>query len=869
MAVRRRTAWLIALGLGVTIAIAALLVSSWRQATLAAEWVRHTSDVRAAAYELQSHLFALQLEQRSYIITGARVHADGFQTQLDSANASMARIRALTIDSPAQVVELDDVERITGTMFVELRDTMHVRDTQGMQAAITRAEAMRTFDLSHELERELDDVVAEEDRHLAARERTSKRRDVDTLLELVIASVILGTIGTFAAQQRRTMHVVEDERRRFEAIFENSTEAMMLFDADLVVRDANHAALEILRLPLTEILEHKAPDLLPGWPQTGRSETASARSVLESPHRVIELTTTPHVLLGLHLVVFRDVTTRVHAEDARRVLIEASAIVAGSNDYVATFTELAKVITRGFADWCRIDVVDEHDELRTIARAHTNPKMLALSDEIDRRWPDDSKRVAREVVRHGQSRIIPRVDHAGIVSYNADPEYVALVEQLGLSSLIMVPIVGAGRPLGAMMLVSLESGRSYSEDDLAVAEDLARRAGTAIEQARAFARERETNRVKDEFLATVSHELRTPLTAILGWARLIPTLSAEESKKGIVTIERNATALARLVDDVLDVSRIITGKLQIAQQPIELAEVLRASIRVVEPMAAARAITIQSHIDECSFYGDAGRLQQVFWNLLSNAVKFTPAGGRVRCELHRVGASVKITVSDTGRGIAPEFLPHVFERFRQYDSSTTRSFGGLGLGLAIVRHLVELHGGSVRAESEGLGKGARFIVDLPVRAVAADLAPPAQLEEATPLPGAHEPSLPLDGLSVLVCDDEVDARELLCAVLTQAGAKVEAVGSANAAVEAVRHHAPSVLVSDIGMPQEDGYSLMRRVRALPASSGGRVPAVALTAYATKADVQRALAAGFQEHVAKPVDPETLVAKVADVTHVSP
>jgi len=380
------------------------------------------------------------------------------------------------------------------------------------------------------------------------------------------------------------------------------------------------------------------------------------------------------------------------------------------------------------------------------------------------------------------------------------------------------------------------------------------------------------NRAKDEFLSILSHELRTPLNAILGWTQLLRsrTLSSEKNTNALETIERNAKSQVQMIEDILDVSRIVTGKMRLHVRPVELSSVIAEALEAMQPAAEAKNIRIQSILDPAAgpVSGDPERLQQVVWNLLSNAIKFTPKGGRVQVRLERVNSHVEITVSDTGQGIAPEFLPFIFERFRQSDSSTTRKYGGLGLGLAICRHLVELHGGVITADSAGEGQGATFVVNLPLMILHArlndsDRAHPAA-NRASGL--AEVPSLA--GIQVLVVDDEPDARELLTTVLEEEGAEVQAVASAQEALQVITQaptpQRPDVLISDIGMPEEDGYSLIRRLRLIELEQGGRIPAVALTAYARSEDRQQALLAGFQLHIPKPVQPAELVAAVASL-----
>ena len=373
------------------------------------------------------------------------------------------------------------------------------------------------------------------------------------------------------------------------------------------------------------------------------------------------------------------------------------------------------------------------------------------------------------------------------------------------------------------------------------------------------------NRAKDEFLTVLSHELRTPLNAVYGWARMLRARQLDEaaSARALEAIERNANAQVRLIDDLLDVSRVISGKMRLDVQPVDLRAVVEDALDAVRPAAEAKEIRLQNVLDpRAPITGDPARLQQVVWNLLMNAVKFTPKGGRVQVHLQRVNSHVEIVVSDTGQGIAPEILPFVFDRFRQADSSPTRAHTGLGLGLALVKYLVELHGGSVVAQSPGEGKGATFIVKLPL--TIAEMAGPAQRVHPTAPLGAVPGGVRLDGRRVLLVDDDPDALELASAILTGAGATVRTCLSAPDALEVLRQWRPDALVSDIEMPGEDGYSLIRKVRALDANEGGQTPAVALTAYGRTQDRVLSLTAGYNMHVPKPVDPGELTTIIASI-----
>jgi signal transduction histidine kinase/DNA-binding response OmpR family regulator len=433
--------------------------------------------------------------------------------------------------------------------------------------------------------------------------------------------------------------------------------------------------------------------------------------------------------------------------------------------------------------------------------------------------------------------------------------------------------------LATQVAVAYENARLYAESQshtIELQQEVAERKLAEEERAQMLIREQaaraeaeQANRTKDEFLATLSHELRTPLTAILGWSHLLQTktLDQENMERALETIERNARSQSQLIDDLLDVSRIITGKLRIDMRPVELIPIIEAAIDSMRPTAQAKSIKFEVTCDKTASHvsGDSNRLQQIVWNLFSNAVKFTPEGGRINVSLERHGEHAQIAISDTGQGIDARFLPFIFDRFRQADGSTTRKYGGLGLGLAIVRHLVELHGGTIKVRSDGVGQGATFTVLLPLKADNGKLDVGTELSTIEIEDADHSVHCApaLDGLRILVVDDEADTRELIAAVLVQCGAEVKSAGSAAEALAALKVWAADLIVSDIGMPEEDGYSLIKKVRQ-PGHQYSQIPAVALTAYASIEDQTRVLSAGFQIHIAKPVEPDELIAKIANV-----
>jgi signal transduction histidine kinase/ActR/RegA family two-component response regulator len=509
--------------------------------------------------------------------------------------------------------------------------------------------------------------------------------------------------------------------------------------------------------------------------------------------------------------------------------------------------------------------------LRVVAAAPAGVLGVGAAERLDEADTFPPGHPIHEVVATGETRVVERV--AELEAHAPSARYVAHLRELGVRRAAFVPLVAHGAVIGVLGAAGTAAGRPLDDDAVRLLETLARHATLAVENARLYEdaerlrrRAEEANVSKDQFLATVTHELRTPLNAILGWARILKGGEADAATlaKGLDTIERNAKAQAQLIEDLLDVSRVAVGKLKLAPSAVFVPAAIETAIDSARPAAEAKRVRLEADVDPDvgTIVADPDRFQQVIWNLVSNSVKFTPPGGAVRVRARRADSEFELVVEDDGAGIAPEFLPYVFEKFQQAERGT-RKAGGLGLGLAIVRHLVELHGGSVAAESEGAGRGARFTVRFPILAALPPTeAPPAESGEG----GGRVPPPPrvLGGARVLVVDDEPDARAIVSAILTQAGAAVRAAGSADEALALLGAELPDALVSDIGMPGKDGYALIRQVRGLPRERGGRLPAVALTAYARSEDRTRALTAGFTMHIPKPVDPTELVVVLANV-----
>ena len=487
--------------------------------------------------------------------------------------------------------------------------------------------------------------------------------------------------------------------------------------------------------------------------------------------------------------------------------------------------------------------------------------LLELFSELTERRLDRNYKWALE----GQVRVLSQALHGYLIAMPAvsrERGYEQMQQAVRIS-----PLSHDGRVIGTLTIIEDVTERVAREAELqAQIEDRSR----LLSNEKLARNEAErANRLKDDFLATVSHELRNPLNAILGWAHMMRMgkLTPANVERAVETIYRNAQSQTQLVADLLDVSRIISGKLRLDVRPVDLISIVNAAIDSIRPAAEAKGIRLQTQLDPMAgpISGDADRLQQIVWNLLTNAVKFTPKGGRIQVNLHRINSHVEIVVSDSGIGISKEFLPYVFDRFRQADASTTRVHGGLGLGLSIVHQLVDLHGGSVSVHSEGEGMGATFTITLPFVGVISNQ---PEAEAVHPTHGDNLIStdgLPsLEGLKILVVDDEADTRDFIREVLKERGSEVLTSQSVAEALVALEEHKPDILISDLGMPDEDGYALISKIRALPEDRGGHIPAAALTAYARAEDRMRVLRAGFQFHLPKPIDSAELVTVVASL-----
>ena len=665
------------------------------------------------------------------------------------------------------------------------------------------------------------------------------------------------------------------------AVLDATPDAIVLVDDEGAIRLANERAERLFGYARGELVGRPSSLLLPSDVRVAPDVQRDASGLRRDGSRfAAEITVKPLFTEAgrLFTAVVRDITdrqprdddrsersraetARLQAEEAGRrasFLAEASRVLAASLDYEATLRSVARVAIPYLADYVLVDVLEPRGRLRRLAAAHPDPIVEERLAGQNLPTPGDGGALD-SVIERGEPTLIRDVSDDWLAARGADAEHLGARSGTTPTSLMLVPLRARGRTLGVVSFALTNGKRRYTLADLTLAEDLAQRAALAADNARLYREAQDASRAKDEFLAVLSHELRTPLTPVLGWVRILKsgTLAPEATARALDTVERNTRLQAQLVEDLLDVSRIIAGKLSLDLRPVALGPIVDGVIESTAAAAAAKSIVVNRHVDPDlpRIEADANRLQQVLANLLSNAVKFTPVGGRIDVVAVRVADKVRLAVTDTGDGLAPDVAPHIFDRFRQADSTITRQYGGLGLGLSIVRHIVERHGGTVDASSEGIGRGATFTVTLPIGGPVSDAAAGAQL----PAPAATDL---LADLRVLVVDDDADTRELVTVILQRAGADVAGAGSTDEALRHAEQRAPDVVVSDLAMPARDGYALLRALHGRGLARG--LVTIALTAHARREDRERALGAGYDAYVTKPVEPAALAALVKEL-----
>ncbi|HEY9401079.1 MAG TPA: PAS domain S-box protein [Pyrinomonadaceae bacterium] len=668
-----------------------------------------------------------------------------------------------------------------------------------------------------------------------------------------------------------------EELRRWEHIFQHAGWGVVLVDRDGTLRVVNpafarmhgFAVEEMIGTPLVDTF---APEARPELAEHARIVHEKGHYVYESIHIRKDGTRFPALA---DVTVFKDergevlyraanvqdITERRRAQEFERFLGDATATLSSSLDYELTLERLARLAVPYVSDFCLVHMLEDDGSIRRMIVAHQEPAREAAWRDMQRRFPLDlnTPHTIAKVLRTGEPELFPEISDELWQAVIRDPEEIRMLREFDIKAAMIMPLAARGRTIGALTFISAESARRYGEDDFTLARELARRAALAIDNARLYRRAQEANLAKDEFLATLSHELRTPLTPIIGWVHMMSSgqLAAGDISHGLAVIAKNSQSLSHLINDLLDMSAILSGKMRIDTLPVSLDSVVAEAIETVRPHAAKQNIRIEfaPPAADAVVSGDRTRLVQVFWNLLTNAVKFSPGESRVRVACEIAEGQARVHVEDEGAGITTEFLPFVFDRFRQQDMSSTKMHGGLGIGLALVKSFVEAHGGTVVAASAGEGRGSRFTVSLPLVRQAQPVAAPNAGDTTT------EATCEVEGAChVLIVEDAPDTLEMLRVTFEVRGFRASVCATPEEALSIAADEHFDIIISDIGLPNIDGYELLKllRSRALHLRD---VPALALTGYAAQKDVDAALSAGFNAHLAKPFDPATLVATV--------
>jgi PAS domain S-box-containing protein len=788
------------------------------------------------------------------------------------------------VELSERAAEIFGLPRGEPTTWTRLRGLLHPEDAGRAQAAVERS-----------LEQGVDYDIEYRVRTPSGAERWVAAKGTGVRGE---ATKVLGMVGVVqdVTDRKRVEDTLRETADLLRGSFAQAAVGMAISSPEGRLLEVNRRTCEMLGYSEVQLKRMTAFDLAhPDDVGDTRSDVARLlsgeighyareRRYVRGDGRVIWSTTSVSLLRGADgkphrfVSVLEDITERKRAQEALRSSEEDLRVLNSTGEAIASHLDLDSIV-QGVTDAATqisgakfgaffYNVIDAHGESFLLYALSGAPREAFEKFGLPRNTPVFNPTFRGEgIVRVDDIKKDPRY---GTMS----PHHGMPKGHLPVTSYLAVPVISrSGEVIGGLFFGHPDPGVFTERAERLVA-GIAAQAAVAIDNARLYekaqraaAEAQRLSELKDEFLATLSHELRTPLSAILGWTQVLRRRPMEgpELQKALETIERNARVQTQLIEDLLDMSRITSGKMRLDIQPVDPAAFIEAAIATVAPGAEAKGVSLHRALDPAAgpIWGDPGRLQQVVWNLLSNAIKFTPREGRIQVVLQRVGSHVEISVADTGIGIKPAFLAHVFERFRQADASTTREHGGLGLGLSIVRHLVELQGGSVRVHSEGEGKGATFVVNLPLAAVHRR-STPGGIHPRTVGDSQDYRLADLTGLRFLVVDDEEDARALVQRVLADCGAEVQGAAGAQEALEALTVFRPQVLLCDIGMPGVDGYELLRRVRNLPDPALARTPAVALTAFARSEDRTRALRAGFLVHLSKPVEPAELVATAASV-----
>jgi PAS domain S-box-containing protein len=852
--------------LGLAIALAILVVNalvSYRAARRLIDndhWVSHTHEVLAQLETTLSTITDAETEQRGYLLTGDDSHLAPYTAALSQIDSDVSRLKDLTADNLDQRTLIASLEEQITNRVAELRDTTDLRKTRGLQAAVQAVSTGRGTQAMNAIRATIDEMESKENDLLIERRLDAAAARRDATLTFSVATLVAGGLLVILylviirdlTARRRAEEAFGREREWLRVTLTSIGDAVIATDVNGVVTFLNPVAESLIGWSLQDGV---------GQPldQVFKIVNEETRASMENPaFRAIKEGSV--VGLANHTVLIARDGTEFPIDDS------GTPIRNTDGETIGVILVFRDVTERKKAEALQIE------QSRLLDLSHDAIMMRTANGSISF-W----NRRAEQLYGWTAEEAIGQLSHTLLHTMFPCPlaDIKAELTRQGSWEGTLVHTRKDGTPVVVASRWALRPQARWEEAViLEVNSDITGQKRVEEERARLLASERaareraeSASRAKDEFVAMVSHELRAPLNSILGWTQLLGSgkLDQLESARAVESIERGARSQVQLIGDLLDVSRAITGKLVLSPHSVEFRDVVESAIESIRPAADAKSIRLNVHLDPrggCVF-GDPGRLHQIAWNLLSNAVKFTPRSGSIEVTIQRRDQDLQVTVSDSGVGIDREFLPYVFDRFSQSKTSSDRKYGGLGLGLAIVKHLVELHGGTVEADSPGEGKGATFTVTLPVYAVH-EQALEVQRRSRDGASASTSPSIRLDGLRIMIVDDDADAREVLMSMLAQAGAEIKACHSARDALQTIEQWHPFALISDIGMPDEDGYALIRELRARAPERGGDIPAVALTGYARSEDRTRALAAGFQAHVSKPVEAAELIMVVASL-----
>jgi PAS domain S-box-containing protein len=893
------------LGIGLVVALlvvnAGLAYRNTRQLNEDAGWVAHAHEVRDLTASVLLTLVDAETGQRGFLVTGEDEFLQPYDAALNRLTGQMAKLKDKARDNERQQERIRKLEEMTAVRLALLKQGIDLRrkgerEAQGfLLSGKGKAQMDAIRELVAQMEQEEHDLLKDRERQSRHTYRVAITTGLLTAFSgLLTVGAFVGLLARSLSARQKSAAVLHEQRELFRTTLASIGDAVIATDTEGRVTFLNAVAQE-----LTGWTQDEAQGLPLG--QVFRVINEETRQPVENPAeralqegRVVGLanhslliakggTETPIDDSGAPIrddkgqvvgvvLIFRDISERKRAEEAlrhrehtARFLARASADLTELTDYESTFQKVASIAVPSFADWCVVDLIDANGTPQRLAVTHSDSAKVHLAHELTRRYPPRSAdpHGVPQVLRSGKAEMVEDIPDSLLTTLAHDDEHLRILRELGLNSYICVPMQSKGRMLGALTFVMAESGRRYNADDLVAADDLAQRAAIAIENAGLYRALQDADRRKDEFLATLAHELRNPLAPIRNALEIMRMEGGIGASAASVRemMERQVQQMIRLVDDLLDVSRITRGKIELRNERVEVAAVIESALETSRPLvkAAKHELAVIVPPQSLCVVGDRARLAQVLANLLNNSAKYTPEGGHIRLSVEQEGQQAVIRVRDNGMGIPAEMLPKIFEMFTQVHRNLERAQGGLGIGLTLVRRLVEMHNGTVEAHSEGMGQGSEFVVRLPVAKASAS-------DEPQPPKGAGDKTAAPAKRRILVLDDYQDAADSLSRMLRITGMEVRTAYDGIEAVEAAAAFKPDVVLLDIGLPRLNGYEAARRIREQP--WGKDMILVAVTGWGQEEDRQRSNEAGFDYHMVKPLDHAALMKLLAGTEHLT-